>query len=289
MAAKAFAKNSYFYLFTTSFTSNFKWYTIMTLNNSSQLIMNQIQFNDLGQAVEDFNMNGYNIVGTALPWKPFIDIQNCDITGRNCQVFGIIPDMMDIWAKVYNFTWDTYRDVNNDWGYVDPVEGPHSGTGGVMGDVFNGRYQVSFSSWHWKKERYFVDFVPFSLDRIILCLAPKFPEVDTGLFIRPFRNDVWKCIGIFVGCGLAILFIPYLFLNGWDNMKANHIIQISLWMFFFMVNSYYGGALTMFFVSEFTIPFNTLRDVLQVFPEWNLVFVKGYDPTFQIPADQVSN
>ena len=74
MAAKAFAKNSYFYLLTMSFTSHFKWYTIITLYNSSQFIMNQIGFNDLGQAVEDFNLNGYNIVGTAKSWKPFMAV-----------------------------------------------------------------------------------------------------------------------------------------------------------------------------------------------------------------------
>ena len=75
MAAKAFAKNSYFYLLTTSSTSNFNWHTILTLYDSSQFIMNQIRFNDLGQAIEDFNLNGYNIVGLSfqyhgnLSWK----------------------------------------------------------------------------------------------------------------------------------------------------------------------------------------------------------------------------
>ena len=66
MAAKDFARNSYFYLLTTSLTSNFVWYTIITLYDSSQFVMNRIAFNDLGQAVEDYNMNGYNIVGNAL-------------------------------------------------------------------------------------------------------------------------------------------------------------------------------------------------------------------------------
>ena len=55
------------------------------------------------------------------------------------------------------------------------------------------------------------------------------------------------------------------------------------------INAYYGGALTMFFVSEITLPFNTLRDVLQAFPEWNLVFVDGEESNFKIPADQVNS
>ena len=76
MAAKYFSQNSFFYLLTNSFTSNFEWYTIMTLYNSTQFIMNQIEFNDLGQAVEDFNMNGLNIVGASLQWKPFMGIED---------------------------------------------------------------------------------------------------------------------------------------------------------------------------------------------------------------------
>ena len=291
MAAKYFAQNSFFYLLTNSFTSNFEWYTIMTLYNSSQFIMNQIAFNDLGQAVEDFNMNGYNIVGASLQWKPFMGIEDCDAMGRNCKYYGIIADMMDIWAKGYNFTWDIYRDIDNDWGMF-PIDGPFNRSGtwkGNMGDVVMGRYQMSLSGWTWRKDRYFLDFVPFSLDKQILCMVPKFPEVDAGLFIRPFTDDVWKFIGIFSISGLVTLFVPYLFLNRWDNMRANHIIQTSLWMFFVLVNAYYGGALTMFFVSEITLPFNTLRDVLQVFPEWNLVYVKGAESNFKIPADQVNS
>ena len=72
-----------------------------------------------------------------------------------------------------------------------------------------------------------------------------------------------------------------------QTVQANTIIQTSLWMFFLLVNAYYGGALTMFFVSELTLPFNTLRDVLQIFPEWKLVFIVGYEASFKLPADQV--
>ena len=223
MAAKAFAKNSYFYLLTTSSTSNFNWHTILTLYDSSQFIMNKIRFNDLGQAVEDFNLNGYNIVGTALSWKPFMEIENCDKNGRNCNYYGIIPEMMDTWSKVYNFTWDVYRNVDNDWAVL-PIDGPYNRSGtwkGVVGDVIMGRYQVSLSSWQWS-DRYpnSVDYVQYSLERRIMCLVPKFPEVDIALFIRPFTDDVWKYIGIFTGCGLTIFFVPYLFLNEWDNMQA---------------------------------------------------------------------
>ena len=100
-------------------------------------------------------------------------------------------------------------------------------------------------------------------------------------------DEVWQWIGILLGCGLIAFFGPYFFVPGWDDMKANSIIEVSLWFFFVLINAYYGGALTMFFVSEITVPFETLRDVLKVFPEWNLVFMDGVEAYFKLPADQV--
>ena len=102
-----------------------------------------------------------------------------------------------------------------------------------------------------------------------------------------FIDEVWQWIGILLGCGLIAFFGPYFFVPGWDDMKANSIIEVSLWFFFVLINAYYGGALTMFFVSEPTLPFNTLRDVLKAFPSWNFVFIDGLDNYFKMPADQV--
>ena len=61
-SARDFARNSYFYLLTTSSKSKFEWYTIMTFYNASQFVMNKMTFDNLGQAIEDYNMNGYEIV-----------------------------------------------------------------------------------------------------------------------------------------------------------------------------------------------------------------------------------
>ena len=61
----------------------------------------------------------------------------------------------------------------------------------------------------------------------------------------------------------------------------------SMWTFFVLINAYYGGAMTMFFVSEISLPFETLRDVLQEFPSWNLMFIDGNDNYFKTPSIQV--
>ena len=157
-----------------------------------------------------------------------------------------------------------------------------------MGDVLTGKYPIGINGWIRNPARARVlEFVPIIKTAAILCYIPTAPEVDPGLFIRPFTNDVWHAIAIILSIGLIIFISPYFFVKGWGTMKANSIIEVSLWCFFVLINAYYGGALTMFFVSEITVPFNTLRDVLQVFPEWNLIFPTGADIVFKLPAFQV--
>ena len=55
----------------------------MTFNHDSQFIMNKITFNELGNVIANYDMNGYRIVTAALPWKPSLAIEDCDKNGRN--------------------------------------------------------------------------------------------------------------------------------------------------------------------------------------------------------------
>ena len=133
-----------------------------------------------------------------------------------------------------------------------------------------------------------MDFVAFTADRLILCLIPKPPAVDLGLFIRPFTTKALQYVIIITCIGLAFLFIPYYFLKTWADMKAKSLVVTSMWFFYVLIQCFYGGAMTMFFVSEISIPFNTLRDVLKVFPEWNLIMVDPHQDTyFKLAAEQV--
>ncbi len=53
-----------------------------------------------------------------------------------------------------------------------------------------------------------------------------------------------------------------------------------MWYFFLLLNAYYGGAMTMFFTSTVTIPFNTIRDVMRAHPEWDMIFMDGNEVLF---------
>ena len=41
-------------------------------------------------------------------------------------------------------------------------------------------------------------------------------------------------------------------------------------MFFVLLNAYYGGAMTMFFSSEISVPFTNILEVINAYPTWNL-------------------
>jgi hypothetical protein len=42
-----------------------------------------------------------------------------------------------------------------------------------------------------------------------------------------------------------------------------------------LLNAFYGGAMTMFFTSTISIPFEGIVDVMRDYPTWKLMFYKG--------------
>ena len=87
---------------------------------------------------------------------------------------------------------------------------------------------------------------------------------------------------------MFLMVAPCLCVKSYTNTTAFNIITTAGWFFFVLINAYYGGALTMFFVSEITLPFNTIRDALKAFPGWKIMYQAGNDAYFDIPASQVS-
>ena len=114
--AMSILHDSLFYLLTFEFPLSFNWYTVMTFYDSSQMIMNKILFGEDGLAIENYNLNGYEIVATSLDWMPFISHKNCNPNGRKCHNSGLLVDQMNIWAKDFNFTWDIMAGYGSDWG-----------------------------------------------------------------------------------------------------------------------------------------------------------------------------
>ena len=86
---------------------------------------------------------------------------------------------------------------------------------------------------------------------------------------------------------LCIIIIPYAFLDYYEHTDGQMIASTSTWFFFVLLNAFYGGALTMFFVSEIPVPFISVEDVMKAYPSWKLKMMNGNDVHFQYKAIQV--
>ena len=84
-------------------------------------------------------------------------------------------------------------------------------------------------------------------------------------------------LGIGVTCALSILvtFLPKLWIKNYEKTESWMISSTMIWLCFLLLESYYGGALTMFFTSGVTIPLETLSDVLEAYPGWRLKILDG--------------
>ena len=97
---------------------------------------------------------------------------------------------------------------------------------------------------------------------------------------RAFTNDAWIAIAFMSGVVALCKLISHVVLPTIKNTERHNIMAFSIWTFFVFFNAYYGGALTMFFTSTPTVDFETRRDVIQAYPDWNLIFKDGADISF---------
>ena len=112
------------------------------------------------------------------------------------------------------------------------------------------------------------------------------PAKDFKFFVRPFTNLTWLCLLLTI----AIPIIAISCLNKFPffhQKNAMKIISICCWIAFGIIYAYYGGALTMFFITEEIIPFNSLKEALSASPEWKIISIHGSEGVFKYPAERV--
>ena len=227
---------------------------------------------------ETFDLGGLQLVSSALDWAPYLMLDNCSDHGLDCISSGFLKDLTDQIGAMFNFTYRSVRDPDMDWG-VTPVSGPYNSSGewdGSMGDVINGRVQFSLSMWVWNIERRpLLDFAPVAANFHYCALTPQQPSVDTGLFIRPFTSASWRAIIGMTVLILATVLAPFFLLSYFEETLSYRVVTLSSWYFFVLLNAYYGGALTMFFTSDISIPFESLRQVMRAYPDWKLMYMRG--------------
>ena len=87
-------------------------------------------------------------------------------------------------------------------------------------------------------------------------------------------------IGVIAFVSIIVLLLPKIWISNYDKTESWMISSTMIWLCFVLLEAYYGGALTMFFTSEVTIPLETLTDVLEAYPSWKLKVKNGMQMEF---------
>jgi len=250
------------------------WKQVIMLKNVPQVVFNDLTFKKNGVIQEQYDLKQLQIEDIQLGWSPFSIVEDCDSEGRQCKnVRGVVPDLVKSLSEKFNFTWSSTKDPNGDWGTLPKDESPFDikkgKWGGVMGGVIKGDYHTSFTGWTWNLQREAVlDLVMFRQESTVLAIVPKPPDVDILLFIRPFRNNAWHLIILVTFVLIIFILTPYILCRtiSWEDSQGFMVTKTTAWIFFFLLNAFYGGAMTMFFASEIDLPFATVREAMRSFP-----------------------
>ena len=275
--------NAFFYVALQGSTKT-KFKQVISLADTQKTIVTDIELDQYGFIKERYNLQGINIISYSLPWPPFLNLEDCNDLGQACKSSGFYADYLNALGSMMNFTWDSYIDLEGNWG-TTPADGIYNKSGawsGVLGAIVNEKYHMTLNQWIWNSERKpILDFVSTIPDYHCLAMTPNPPEIDIGLFIRPFKNEAWAGVILIVATSFLVVAIPYTYLTTfYENTDGYRISSTSVWIFFLIVNAYYGGAMTMFFTTETSIPFETVEDVLRAYPDYNLMMQAGSEIVF---------
>ena len=118
---------------------------VVTLSGYRKAIINPITVDAHGKIVKNYNLQGAHIVAMSLSWAPYFFLLNCNEQGKECESQGYLKELMDELGATMNFTWESHKDINDDWGIVSKncIFNSSGEWGGVMGSVINGDYQLS--------------------------------------------------------------------------------------------------------------------------------------------------
>ncbi len=259
------------------------YHTIISLKDQTDFVISEMHFQGDSSVISTgYNLQGMRITSISDTWIPYVRLGDCiedDPEEEACEAptSGLLMDMCQLVAEKFNFTIVSLKRKDGKWGVL-PEEGtPNNLSGswvGVMGDVIFGKYPLSINMWNYFPERHeLLDFVHFSSDQAVLALTPQPVKMDTGMFLRPFTRKTWYCTGAVALSALTLGAL--LFSCSKTDMSGTKIYHLSVWYCFIALNAYYGGAFTMFFITNEPLPFNSVRDAIRAYPEWNLIIRTG--------------
>ncbi|CAB4056774.1 unnamed protein product [Lepeophtheirus salmonis] len=246
---------------------------IAKLRARNFIIVNPLLIGSDGRFLEKpLDLGGIQIRSVTLNWAPYLIMKCRNGSKENCEARGYIHDLISVYEREMNFTTNYIEEKNKFWG---SAMFPNQTYGGTLGALSDGTSDIQTCAWVQTYERKkLFDFFEIGLGYLSGVLFMKNKNADYEFFSRPFSNSCWVVISSIVG--FSILFAIGLSIRVEDSMETYCFITLvtSLAYFFVLLNAYYGGAMTMFFTTEVTVPFETMEDVMRN-PDWSVIFTDG--------------
>ena len=102
------------------------------------LVKNKWTVGPSGKYIENFNQQGLELYISTLPWRPYMDMYECNDNKQHCRSQGAIPDVFEQLGRMFNFTWRYDVEPSSKWGVV-PVTGtwqdPNATFEGMLGSM----------------------------------------------------------------------------------------------------------------------------------------------------------
>ena len=83
-------------------------------------------------------------------------------------------------------------------------------------------------------------------------------------------------------------FLTYGLVKQSKSKDCSRFLMFSTSISFTLINAYYGGALTMFFLSHSELPFSNIKEALG-YPEWKIIFREHENIHLKSPAKVVNS
>ena len=270
------ATSLFYMVFPATISTVMTWHQIVSLRSGSAINPLAFKQNTL-RIIETFDMHGVEITATSLTWAPYLTIDDCNEFGKECAInSGYMIDFMDKLADIYNFTYVSQKNVENDWGDlpISGAVGTNGTNGGIWGDIISKHYDMSLNMWTWTLERNeLFSFVPTLQTNNVLVVKPQQSSIDFGFFTRALTVDSFSAILLLNIATLSLIFI-FNFYGLDEEMNGVKMMTFISWMFFTLINSYYSGVLTMFFATT-SAPFETFREAVLSYPNWIIIIQDG--------------
>ncbi|XP_059095533.1 uncharacterized protein LOC131890241 [Tigriopus californicus] len=266
-----------------------EYHQVITFPLTNGHVIQKMKLDANAKIIEDYDLQGVDITSQSLDWHPYTTYR------ANGTTFGHLIDMTHHLSGMFNFTLRSVKEPHDDWGLQSEFGRNFSG---VLGNVIQGQVDLSLSLWIWNLQRSIsTDFCIVMSDWQQFILVPQLPEVDTTLFMRPFTNESWIAIGM-TSLIIVICVVFPMSIRRLNESTGYKIISTSGWYFFLLLNAFYGGALTMFFANEPSVPFSTAKEAIAEYPSWIIKVREGYElsilanvspqkPEFQVLYDRL--